>query len=279
MEHNTHSAPSTDSTYHTAVTTALYKANKSTRQSFFQAVAAGMFIAIAFVFYITVTTGLAPTGSTRLLGGLVFSIGLILVVICGVELFTSSTLLTLGCFNGSISTRQIMRNWLVVYSGNILGALLIVALIMLAKQYMNAAGEWGANALKIANHKIHHGFFEALTLGILCNLLVCLGVWMTYACRTVAEKILVLILPVALFVSSGFEHSIANLFMVPLGIGIQSLAGPEFWQLVSLNAGDFEDLTVSTFIVANLIPVTLGNIIGGVMVAAIFSLMQKKPTP
>ncbi|MNG91912.1 putative formate transporter 1 [compost metagenome] len=162
-----------------------------------------------------------------------------------------------------ISWAQLFKNWGLVYFGNLIGGLIIVALIIMSAEYTAADGQWGLNAMKVAQHKIHHTFFEALALGILCNLMVCLAVWMAFGARTATDKVMVMLLPVAMFVASGFEHSIANMFMIPVGIAIHAVAGPEFWQAIGQDPASFADLTVSNFVLNNLIPVTLGNIIGG----------------
>lgn len=241
------------------------KVAKSPAQSFGLAMFAGAFIALAFVFYITVTTGAsaAPWGITRLVGGLAFSLGLILVVICGAELFTSTVLTTLAWAQKKISFGQMLTCWGRVYLGNLAGALLMLLLVMIAQMHMLDGGQWGLNALHIAQHKIHHNWLQAFVLGILCNLLVCLGVWMTFASKDALARSFLLILPVAMFVSSGFEHCIANMFMVPLGISISHFASPEFFQHLGVTQAQFADLTIWQFIRANLIPVTLGNIFGG----------------
>lgn len=243
----------------------VYKATKNPLQSFFLAITAGIFISIAFVFYTTVTTGAGdmPYGMSKFIGGLAFSLGLILVVVLGGELFTSSVLTTVAKASGRITWIQLIRNWITVYFGNMAGAFFFVALIWVAQQHMAANGAWGINAMKIAQHKLHHTFAQAVVLGMLCNLMVCLATWMTFSCRSVSDKILVMLLPVSMFVASGFEHSIANMFMIPMGITIHAFAGPEFWALTGANPADFSDLTMSHFIFNNLIPVTIGNIIGG----------------
>ncbi|ODA31418.1 formate transporter FocA [Veronia pacifica] len=243
----------------------VYKATKSPFQSFILAITAGIFISIAFVFYTTVTTGSEdmPFGMAKFVGGLAFSLGLILVVICGGELFTSTVLTSVAKASNRISWQQLGRNWLTVYVGNMFGACFFVALIWLAGQHMAGQGGWGINAMKIAQHKLHHGFIQAVVLGTLCNLMVCLAIWMTFSCRTVTDKILCMMLPVSMFVASGFEHSIANMFMIPMAIVIKSFAGPEFWAASGHTVAEFSDLTVPHFIFNNLIPVTIGNIIGG----------------
>lgn len=241
------------------------KATKHPLKTFYLAITAGVFISIAFVFYITVTTGTAtiPFGIAKLIGGIGFSLGLILCVILGADLFTSSNLIVVAKASGRITWRQLFINWLNVYFGNLIGALLFVLLIWLSGEYMVANGQWGLNVLQTADHKLHHTFIQAVVLGILANLMVCLAVWMSYSGRSLTDKVMALILPVAMFVASGFEHSIANMFMIPLGIVIHKFAGPEFWSAVGASPDQFSSLTVMNFITDNLIPVTIGNIIGG----------------
>jgi formate transporter FocA len=257
------------------------KADKSFAQSFGLAVFAGAFIAIAFVFYITVTTGAgqgASWGLVRLAGGVAFSLGLILVVIAGGELFTSTVLTSIAWAQKRISTQTMLGCWARVYAGNFVGAMLMLALVTGGKMYDLDAGIWGLNAMHIAHHKLQHTWVQAFSLGILCNLMVCLGVWMTFATKDVMAKTFLLILPVAMFVSSGFEHSIANMFMVPLGLSIKALVSPEFYTALGSSAHEFADLTIANFIVKNLIPVTLGNIVGGgVFVGIGYWLVDKKP--
>lgn len=256
------------------------KINSAPLQSFILAITAGVFIAIAFVFYTTVTIGTAsmPFGMARFVGGLAFSVGLILVVICGGELFTSSVLTTIARASGRVTTPQLFKNWVTVYLGNMVGTLLFVGIIWLAQQHQLGGGAWGVNAMKIAQSKLQHGFGQAVALGLLCNLMVCLAVWMTFSCRSATDKIMVMILPVAMFVACGFEHSIANMFMIPMGIVIHSFASPEYWATVGYTAADFADLTVANFVLKNLIPVTLGNIIGGgFLVGMTYWVIHRRP--
>ncbi|WP_127956849.1 formate transporter FocA [Serratia microhaemolytica] len=249
----------------------VYKATKHPLKTFYLAIAAGVFISIAFVFYITATTGTAdvPFGFAKLVGGICFSMGLMLVVVCGADLFTSTVLTVVAKGSGRITWKQLAANWLNVYVGNLLGALFFVVLIWLSGQYMVANGLWGLNVLQTTAHKLHHTFIEAVCLGILANLMVCLAVWMSYSGRSLTDKLVVMILPVAMFVACGFEHSIANMFMIPLGIVVKHFAAPEFWHAVGATPEQFADLTVSHFIVDNLIPVTIGNIIGGAVLVGL----------
>ncbi len=265
---------------HKAEEVGVNKATKNPLQSFYLAITAGVFISIAFVFYTTVTTGAAdmPFGMAKLIGGLAFSLGLILVVICGGELFTSSVLTTVARASGRITSAQLLRNWGTVYVGNMVGAFFFVAMIWFAQQHMTGNGAWGINAMKIAQHKLQHEFGQAVALGVLCNLMVCLAIWMTFSCRSATDKILVMLLPIAMFVASGFEHSIANMFMIPMGIVIKVFAGPEFWAMTGHSPAEFAELTLSHFIVNNLIPVTLGNIIGGgFLVGMTYWIIHRRP--
>lgn len=243
----------------------VYKATKHPLKTFYLAITAGVFISIAFVFYITATTGTAgvPFGFAKLVGGICFSLGLMLVVVCGADLFTSTVLIVVAKASGRITWKQLGLNWLNVYVGNLIGALFFVALMWFAGEHMTANGAWGLNVLQTADHKLHHTFVEAVCLGILANLMVCLAVWMSYSGRSLMDKMFAMVLPVAMFVASGFEHSIANMFMIPLGIVIKNFAAPDFWQAIGAAPEQFSNLTVSHFITDNLIPVTIGNIIGG----------------
>ena len=243
----------------------VYKATKHPMKTFYLAITAGVFISIAFVFYITATTGTAamPFGIAKLIGGICFSLGLILCVICGADLFTSTVLIVVAKASGRITWGQLARNWLNVYVGNLIGCLLFVLLMWLSGEYMTANGGWGLNVLQTADHKMHHTFIEAVALGILANLMVCLAVWMSYSGRSLMDKAMIMVLPVAMFVASGFEHSIANMFMIPMGIVIRNFASPEFWTAIGSSPESFSHLTIMNFITDNLIPVTIGNIIGG----------------
>ncbi|WP_267372997.1 formate transporter FocA [Gilliamella sp. B3172] len=257
-----------------------YKVNKHPSSTILSAIIAGVFISIAFVFYITVTTGTATVafGLAKLVGGICFSLGLMLVVCCGADLFTSTVLTILPRMTRKVSWFKMIRNWIFVYIGNFIGAILFVAVIWFSGQYMVANGLWGLNVLQTADHKLHHTFVEAVFLGLLANLMVCLAAWMSYAGRSLLDKMLIMVLPVAMFVASGFEHSIANMFMIPMGIVINNFASPEFWTAVGVSPDAFKELTVEHFILNNLIPVTIGNILGGLAVALPYwALYLRKP--
>lgn len=252
---------------------ALSKAKKTSSMTLSLAVMAGAFIGLAFLFYITVTTGSTGTGwgMSRLAGGLAFSMGLILIVICGGELFTSSVLSSISWANKQISFGKMLSIWGKVYIGNFIGASFLLLLVSAAGLYQMDHGQWGLNALNIAQHKLHHTLLEAFALGVLCNLLVCLAIWLTFSSANALTKAVMTIMPVAMFVSSGFEHCVANMFMIPLGIVIHAFAPDSFWQQLGINAAQYADLNITNFVTANLIPVTLGNIVGGAVLVGLFN--------
>lgn len=234
------------------------------------AILAGAFIGFGAIFATTVATGtggVLPYGVTKLLVGLVFCLGLVLVIVGGAELFTGNNLIVMAWASGKVSTKALLRNWGIVYLGNFIGSIGTALVVFLSKQYTFAGGGLGTTALSIANGKVHLGFVQAIMLGILCNVLVCLAVWLTFSARSTVDKIAAIIFPIAAFVAAGFEHSIANMFFIPIGLFIKGF-DPTF----AANTGlDLADLTWSAFLVNNLLPVTIGNIIGGsVFVGAIY---------
>lgn len=257
----------------------LYKLNKSFGTSVLSAIAAGVFISIGFACYVLVVTSndaAAASGALKFLGGATFSLGLMLVVICGADLFTSTVLTILPKLTGQAGWGKMFKNWIIIYIGNFIGALFFVFVLYHAMQPNAMNGQWGATILSTAQHKMHHGFFEAVCLGFLANLMVCLAVWLSYAGKTVMDKAFIMILPIAMFVGNGFEHSIANMFMIPFGIAIKNGADDKFWAQIGQSAESFNDLNVPDFLVHNLIPVTIGNILGGLAVALIYWAMYLK---
>lgn len=256
----------------------LDKAGKSPPRVLLLAVTAGVFIALAFVFCLTVWTGAdsLPWGLNRLLGGLVFSSGLIMLVICGGELFTSAVLACVPWASGRLGTRQLLRYWGLVYAGNLLGSLLMAVLLVLARVHELDGGQWGATLLLAARHKLEHDFVQALVLGILCNLLVCLAVWMSYATRSAGTRAALVVLPVALFVSAGFEHVVANMFLLPTALLVQHLAGADHWLALGISAADLSHLTLLAVLRDNLLPVTLGNIAGGALVGLVYWALYRR---
>jgi formate transporter len=242
-------------------------------------VLAGIFIALGAIFATTVTaptlvqdpsTGAKlatwlPFGIGKLVGGLSFCLGLILVVVAGAELFTGNNLIIMAWANKRISTSSVLRNWGVVYVGNLLGALLTVLVVLLSGQYTFGGGAVGLNALKIAQAKVGYGFIQAIFLGSLCNMLVCLAIWLVFSARTTTDKILSVIFPITAFVAAGFEHSVANMYFIPMGLAIKQAAAEAFWSNIGGSAADYATLTWGNFLLRNLLPVTIGNIIGGAL--------------
>jgi formate/nitrite transporter len=172
--------------------------------------------------------------------------------------------------------RRLLRNWGLVYLGNLAGSLAMVGLMFATRQYAGAGGAIGANALAIANAKTGLAFGQAVALGILCNALVCLAVWLTYSARTVTDKILAIIFPITAFVAAGFEHSVANMYFIPMGLLIKHL-DPAFVARVQAQVGN---LTVANFLARNLLPVTIGNIVGGAgVVGLVYWFIYLRPRP
>jgi formate transporter len=245
------------------------------------AVLAGAFIALGAVLATTATTGLGglPFGLVKLVGGLTFCLGLILVVVAGAELFTGNNLIVMAWANGRVSTRQLLRNWGVVYLGNFIGALATAVLLFFSGQYLFNNGGVGLNALNIAHAKVQFTFVQAFLLGAFCNALVCLAVWLCASARSTTDKILAIIFPITAFVACGFEHSIANMYFIPVGLLIRGAAPEVFWTSIGQAAGDYAALTWANFFVRNLLPVTLGNIVGGaVMVGFAYWFIYLRPS-
>lgn len=243
------------------------KASKGLGTIFISAMFAGAMIALGFVFFTTVNTGMGdvPFGIKKLLGGFVFSCGLGMVVLTGADLFTSTTMTTLLAVENKLSPSRLLTHWLVVYCGNFVGALLVVFGLYGAGTAQQADGAWGAVIVSTATAKVNHGWFEALLLGIFCNVMVCLAVWLSFAGRSLTDKIVAVTLPIALFVGSGFEHSVANMFMIPFGLLLKAQGNPDV--IAATNGLDLSNLTMGGFLWDNLLPVTIGNIIGGSIVA------------
>ena len=223
------------------------------------AVLAGAFIALGALFFtITMTTGTTGQppafGLLRLAGGLTFSLGLVLVVVGGAELFTGNNLIAMAWASGRITTGQVIRNWGWVYLGNLVGALGTAALVWLAGVQTMSGGAVGETMVQIARSKIALDPVSAVARGVLCNVLVCLAVWLCMGARSVTDKILAIVFPITAFVACGFEHSVANMYFLPIG--------------VVLAAGTSAPLSVAGAL-SNLSLVTVGNVIGGTLLVAL----------
>lgn len=227
---------------------------------------AGAFVALGAMFFVTLSSDPNLSfGWSRLLGGIVFSLGLVMVTIAGAELFTGNNLIVMAWADKKIRTKEVLRNWIVVCLSNFVGAVLIAVLLFLARHQDMNKGSVGELYMKIAEAKCNISWEKAFFSGILCNILVCLAVWMAQAGRSVLDKVVVIIFPVAAFVAAGFEHSIANMFYIPMGIFIQS------------EKGSPEELISWIGLLKNLGPVILGNLTGGsVFVALIYYIIYRR---
>lgn len=261
------------------------KANMQFFTMLMLSILAGAFIAFGSIFATTISAGAIsvsgadgalvystalPYGVTRLLTGLVFCLGLILVVVGGAELFTGNNLIVMAWASKKVTTSALLRNWVIVYIGNFIGAVGTAVLMFFSKQYTFGADAVGIAALRIAVSKSELDFVQAIALGILCNVLVCLAVWLTFSARTTLDKIASIIFPITAFVAAGFEHSVANMYFIPYALLVK-MFDSEFMSRVGERVANLDSLTWQAFFVNNLIPVTVGNIIGGaVFVAAIY---------
>jgi len=240
-------------------------------------VLAGAFIALGAAFATTVGAGGTdlPYGVLRLLVGLAFTLGLILVVVAGAELFTGNNLIVMAWASRRVTTGRLLGNWGLVYAGNFVGAFATAVLVFLSKQYTFGGGQVGVTALSIASTKTSLGFGQAIVLGLLCNALVCLAVWLTYGAHTTADKILAIIPPIAAFVALGFEHSVANMYFIPVALLIKT---NDSWMATTPGVPDVSGVTWDSFLVDNLLPVTIGNVIGGaIMVGAVYWFVYLRP--
>jgi formate transporter len=246
------------------------KARLDTLSLFALAVLAGAFISLGAIFATTVSagTGDLPYGVVRLLAGLAFSLGLILVIVGGAELFTGNTLIVMAWASGKIGSRLVLRNWAIVYVGNLVGALATAFVMVVAGQYAFGNGSVGLAALAVGNAKAGLEFVPAIALGMMCNALVCLAVWLSFSARTTTDRILAIVPPIAAFVAAGFEHSVANMYFIPEAIAIRRFAPDAFWAAIHRGPADFPNVTLEGF-VTNLIPVTIGNVIGGAVMVGI----------
>ncbi len=254
----------------TTIQIGIKKTKNSSLNLFLLGILAGVFIAFASegsnmaafnLFAKPETYGLG-----KALAGAIFGTGLMLVVIAGGELFTGNTLIFTGVLDKRISLKGMLRNWFFVYLGNFVGSVFIAYMMNESGLFSSGANVLGAVTIKIATYKVGLTFSQAFYLGIMCNWLVCLAVWMAYGAKDMSGKIWAIFFPIWLFITSGFEHSVANMYYIPAGIFAK--ANPA-WAQAALALGVSEDklahLNWNTFLVNNLLPVTLGNIVGGAL--------------
>jgi len=246
------------------------KAEMSVTNQLILGVMAGAFIAFGAAGSCVAVHTVESAGVAKALAGALFAAGLIMVVVAGGELFTGNSLMLMALAEGRISPWQLLRSWIVVYAGNFAGALLTAGLVCLSGQWGMSGGLLGASVIKTAVGKTALSFQNAFFLGVLCNWLVCLAVWMSFAARDIAGKVLVIFFPIWIFVTSGFEHSVANMYYIPAGIlAAADPALAERAASVGLSPEALANLNWGAMLQANLLPVTLGNVVGGGVLVAL----------
>ncbi|MFA5791402.1 MAG: formate/nitrite transporter family protein [Caldisericia bacterium] len=249
------------------------------KKFFVLAILAGAFI--AFGAQLSIIVGSDATlgfGFTKFIAGAVFSVGLMLVVIAGAELFTGDNLIVISALEKKVRWGELLKTWTAVYLGNLIGSVLIALLLYWSGLWSMNGNLVGAAALKIAGGKVGLTFVQGLVRGILCNWLVCLAVWMATSSKDVIGKLFAVFFPIMAFVASGFEHSVANMFFIPYGILLKSV--PKVVEATGKTLADYAGLNWGTLWTKNLIPVTIGNIIGGAFfVGFIYWFVYLKKSP
>jgi len=246
---------------------------------FILAILAGVYIAFgAQLFLLVGSDSTLGFGFTRFLSASVFTVGLMMVVVGGAELFTGNNLVLIAALDKKVTWGELLKNWVVVYIGNFVGSIILAAFLFFGGTWSLSGNLVGANALKVALSKTSLTFAQAFFRGILCNWLVCMAVWMAMASKDVIGKLFAIYFPIMAFVASGFEHSVANMFFIPYGIFLKS--NPKVLEVAGKTLADLANLNWGTLFTVNLIPVTLGNLVGGaIFVGAVYwyvYLLSKK---
>jgi len=243
------------------------KASMSSGKLFFLGILAGMFIALAAAGANTVSAFMQSPGAAKLAAACVFPAGLSMVLVAGSELFTGNCLIAVSVLAGETKLAQMLRNWLFVYIGNLVGSLLVALMMAGSGLFSLASGAAAVTTVSAAAGKCSLSFGAAFLRGVMCNFLVCIAVWMSFAAKSVGGKIIGAFFPIMLFVLCGYEHSVANMYYIPAGLFAAN--GAVFQSAAS--SVDTGMLTWGNFFIRNLLPVTLGNIVGGsVLVGAIY---------
>lgn len=242
----------------------------------------GAFIAFGAVFSNVALTGAEaamPFGMARVVAGLVFALGLSLVLLGGAQIFTGDVLMVMAWASGRLALRRVLRAWALVWIGNLVGAVGTAALVFLAQHHLFGGAQVGVTALRTAQAKAALPFGQAFLLGLLCNTLVCMAVWLSLSSRLPAHRLILVMLPIAAFVAAGFEHAVANMYFIPFGMLIKAGASDAFWQAARLDPAAFAAIDM-TGAIRNLAAVTLGNIAGGaVLVAGVYWLLYRRRRP
>ena len=256
----------------------LAKTAKTPGQIFLLALTGGAFIALGFIYFITTQQGAPatlPLGLTKLIGGVAFSTGLFLVLVSGSDLFTGSTLTVMPALQGRLKGGPFAIHWVMSILGNFVGSVVMAALVVLAGSHATNGSAWGLVALNSTLGKVSYAWHQAFFLALLANFAVCLAVWLAAGGKTLMDKAIAVVGPISLFVATGFEHSVANMFMLPLGWMIKTFAGDSFWsgQAITdagLTQADFDAITLPAIFFGNLVPVILGNIVGGALFVGVY---------
>jgi formate transporter len=242
-------------------------------------VLAGSYIALGALFATVAAAGAdsLPHGMSQIVAGLVFTLGLVLVIVAGAELFTGNTLMAGLLLVRRLSLRPMLLSWGVVYISNLVGALLTAGLVFASQVHLQGDGAMGAAALELAELKSNTGFISAFASGVLANMLVCLAVWMSYGAKSTSDKLFAVLLPIAAFVAAGLEHSVANMYLIPYAWIVKGFADPLFWEAAGVSSTAFPSISLAGF-AGNMIPVMLGNIVGGFIIATAYAVAYwRKP--
>lgn len=254
------------------------KARQNIKKTLILSFIAGIFIALGAVASTLASFNLladaSKIGLGKLIQGLTFTPGLIFVLLAGGELFTGNNLMDIAFFDKKISMGDLLKSWCIVYFGNFIGSIFVAFLIYKSGQWQLADNELGARVILISYQKINFSFMQGIILGIFCNFLVCLGVWMSLGAKDYVGKVASAVFPVVAFVVSGFEHSVANMYYIPAGIFAKNI--PAFVEKTGLSLDELSGLNFLNMVTKNLIPVTLGNIIGGAILVGLLYFLAYK---
>jgi formate transporter len=258
----------------------LKKANQPLSTQFMLGILGGAFVGIGGMFAMITASGaegMLSYGLTRLLMGITFSLGLLLVVLAGAQLFTSDCLMVMAWASKRLSLGRAMRVWTTVWAGNFVGSIALAFLLFMAGNYLSGKGEVGATALFFASYKASLPAGKAFFMGIMCNVLVSLAAYLGMAGRSLTDKVLGIVFPISAFIAAGFEHCVANMFFIPYGLFIKFGASEAFWATEAGQRVAGLNIPLDQFAV-NMAVVTLGNLVGGgLLVGAFYWLIYIRP--